>query len=248
MRSGPISTFSTLELRSSAGNLLFVLTGGQNGSLVDEVFEIGAGEAGGLLGDLLEVGVFVERLAVRVDFQNGHATTVIGCIEGDAAVEAAGAQQSWVEDVGAVGGRHDDDVGALLEAVHLDQDLVERLLALVVTAAHAGAALAADGVDLVDEDDAGCVLLGLHEQVAHAAGADTDEHFDEVRTGDREERHAGLPCYRSGQQSFTGSGRAEEQDAFGDLGAQGLEFARDFQKFDDLCPAPAWPRRRRQHP
>ena len=55
-----------------------------------------------------------------------------------------------------------------LEAVHLDEQLVERLLALVVTAAEAGAAVAADGVDLVDEDDAGRVLLALLEQVADA--------------------------------------------------------------------------------
>ena len=38
-----------------------------------------------------------------------------------------------------------------LEAVHLAEDLVERLLALVGAAADAGAAHAADGVDLVDE-------------------------------------------------------------------------------------------------
>jgi hypothetical protein len=49
-----------------------------------------------------------------------------------------------------------------------------------VTAAHAGAAVATDGVDLVDEDDRGGVLLGLVEQVAHAARADAHEHLDEV--------------------------------------------------------------------
>jgi len=43
----------------------------------------------------------------------------------------------------------------------------------------AGAAFAADGVDLVDEDDARRDALGLVEQIAHAAGADADEHFDE---------------------------------------------------------------------
>src|ERR687898_159897 len=48
--------------------------------------------------------------------------------------------------------------------------------------AQTGAALAADRVDLVDEDDAGGVLLGLLEQVAHTRGADADEHLDEVGT------------------------------------------------------------------
>ena len=42
------------------------------------------------------------------------------------------------------------------------------------------AAVATDRVDFVDEDDARRVLLGLVEHVAHAAGADTDEHLDEI--------------------------------------------------------------------
>src|ERR1041384_3017233 len=101
--------------------------------------------------------------------------------------ETAGAQQRGVEEVGPVGGRDQDDPTLGVEAVHLDEQLVERLLALVVTAAHAGAAVPADGVDLVDEDDGRRVGLGLLEQVADAAGADTDEHLDEVGTGDRVE-------------------------------------------------------------
>ena len=43
-------------------------------------------------------------------------------------------------------------------------------------------ALAADGIDLVDEDDARSVLPGLLEQVAHSPGADPDEHLYEVGT------------------------------------------------------------------
>ncbi len=57
----------------------------------------------------------------------------------DLAVEAARAQQRGVEDVGAVGGAHHDDAGVAAEAVHVDQQLVERLLALVVALPDAGA-------------------------------------------------------------------------------------------------------------
>src|SRR6266699_2738249 len=39
------------------------------------------------------------------------------------------------------------------------------------------AAMTTNGVDLVDENDAGAVALGLVEQVAYAAGAYADEHF-----------------------------------------------------------------------
>src|SRR4030088_3048088 len=100
----------------------------------------------------------------------------VGVGDGDLSVEPAGPQQGGVEDVRPVGRRDQDDALALAEAVHLDKQLVEGLLAFVVAAAHACATLAADGVDLVDEDDARAVLLGLVEHVADARSADADEH------------------------------------------------------------------------
>ena len=50
------------------------------------------------------------------------------------AIEAAGAQQGRVEHLGPVGGRHDDHRAVRVgrEAIDLGQQLVERLLALVV--------------------------------------------------------------------------------------------------------------------
>ena len=53
------------------------------------------------------------------------------------------------------------------------------------SAAHA--ACAADGVDLVDEDEARRVGACGGEEVAHAGRADADEHLDEVRARDRVE-------------------------------------------------------------
>ena len=208
--------------------------GGQQRRLVDQVGEVGAGEAGGLAGQRVEVDLLGQRLAAGVDLEDLLAALAVGAVDDDLAVEAAGPQQRRVEDVGPVGGGDQDDVVLHLEAVHLDQQLVQRLLALVVTAAHAGAAVAADGVDLVHEDDAGRVLFGLLEEVADAAGADADEHLDEVRAGDREEGHAGLAGDGAGEQRLTGAGRAVEQDALGDAGAERLEFLRVLEEFLDL--------------
>src|SRR5205085_11153980 len=162
------------------------------------------------------------------------AALAVGPVDDDLAVEAAGPQQGGVEDVGPVGGGDQDDVVLHLEAVHLDQKLVQRLLALVVAAPHAGTAVAADGVDLVHEDDAGRVLLRLLEQVAYATGADPNEHLDEVRAGDREEGHAGLAGDGAGEQRLAGPGRAVEQHALGDPGAEGLELLRVLEELPDL--------------
>ena len=200
---------------------LAVAPRGQDGGLVDEVGEVRAGEAGGLAGQVLGIDGLVERLALGVDLQDRHAAAQVRPIQDDLAVEAAGPQERRVEDVRAVGGGDDDHVRVRVEAVHLDEDLVEGLLALVVRAAQAGAALAADRVDLVDEDDAGRVALGLVEEVADAAGADADEHLDELGARDGEERDARLAGDGAREQRLAGSGRTDEQHAARDARARG---------------------------
>ena len=94
--------------------------------------------------------------------------------------------------------------------------------------------MAADRVDFVDEDDAGRVLLALLEHVAHAAGADADEHLDEVGAGDGEEGHVGLAGDGARQQRLTGARRADQQAALRDLAAEALELLRVLQELDDL--------------
>ena len=166
--------------------------------------------------------------------QDLFAAANVGTRNHHAAIEAAGTQQRRIEHVGTVGGGDQDDAFVRLEAVHLDQQLVQGLLALVVSAAEAGAAMAADGVDFVDEDDAGGVLLALLEQVADAACAHADEHLHEVRTGDAEERNVGFAGNGARQQGLAGSRRPDQQHALGNASAELLELLRLAQELDDF--------------
>ena len=94
--------------------------------------------------------------------------------------------------------------------------------------------MAADGVDLIDEDDAGRVLLRLLEHVADAARAHADEHLDEVGARDGEERHIGFAGDGAGQQRLAGAGRTDQQHAARDAAAEPLELLRIAQELDDL--------------
>ena len=142
--------------------------GAQRG-LVHQVGKVGAREARRATRQHARIDVRRQRHLAHVDLEDLLAAADVGVGHDDLAVEAARTQQRGIEHVGTVGGGDQDDAFVGLEAVHLDQQLVERLLALVVAAAQAGATMAADGVDFVDEHDAGRVLLGLLEHVAHAA-------------------------------------------------------------------------------
>ena len=63
-----------------------------------------------------------------------------GPLDDDAPIEPAGPQQSRIEHVGPVGRREHDGQIAPREAVHLREELVQRLLALVVAPAEPGPA------------------------------------------------------------------------------------------------------------
>src|SRR5690606_30773763 len=77
-------------------------------------------------------------------------------------------------------------------------------------------------------------LASLLEEAANAAGADAYEHLHELRRADGEERRAGFAGDGAGEQRLTGAGRADEQHALGDLGADAQVLLRVLEEVDDL--------------
>ena len=207
---------------------------GEQRRLVDQVGELGAGEAGAEFGDLVEVDAVGELAAFGVQLEDLEAPVDVGHVDDHLAVEAARAQQRRVEDVGTVGGAHHADAGVAAEAVHLDQQLVQRLLALVVALPHARAALAPGGVELVDEDDRRRLLAGFGEEVADAGGADADQALDELGARGDEEGGVGLAGGRPREQRLAGSRRADQQHALRRRGAHRAVFGRVLEEVADL--------------
>jgi hypothetical protein len=103
-----------------------------------------------------------------------------------------------------------------------------------VRAAESRAALATNGINLIHENDAGRMALGLFKQVAHTAGAHADEHFHKFRTGDGEERNTRLARDGLCEQGLAGAGRANQQDTLGNARPKLDEFLRLFQELDNF--------------
>ncbi|MNS85965.1 hypothetical protein D3C72_1198470 [compost metagenome] len=78
------------------------------------------------------------------------------------------------------------------------------------------------------------MLLGVFEHVADTGRAHADEHFNEVRTRDAEERHLGFTGDGLGQQRLAGTGRTHHQHAARDTAAQLLELAGVAQEIDQF--------------
>ena len=189
-----------------------------------------------------------ERHLAHVHLEDLLAADDVRVRHDDLAVEPPGPQQRRVEHIRAVGRGDQDHALIRLEAVHLDEQLVQGLLALVIAAAEAGAAMPAHRVDLVDEDDAGRVLLALLEHVAHAARADADEHLDKIGAGDREERHIRLAGDRAGEQGLAGARAARPAARPSGSCRRAAGISADPSGIRRSPRAPASPRRCRRHP
>ena len=86
-----------------------VVADGDDRPLVDEVGEVGSGEARRGPRHGVEVDVRSEMLLVRVHLQDRGTLGLVGERDLDLAVEPARTQQGRVEHLGAVRGGHDDD-------------------------------------------------------------------------------------------------------------------------------------------
>ena len=137
--------------------------------------------------------------------EDGLAAGAVRWLHRHPAVEPAGPEQRLIEHVGPIGRPDDDHAGGRVEAVHLGQNLVQRLFTFVVAAAEAGntrRARSADRVKLVDEHDRRRSLLRLGEEVAHTRCADTDDRLDELGRRHREERDVRLTRDRPREQGL----------------------------------------------
>ena len=203
-----------------------VIASAQYRRFVEKVRYIRARESAGYTRERLEIYVRRHGFVARVNLEDRFSAANVGNIDVDLTVESAGAQKRRVENVRAVGRRHDDYAVVGGETVHLDEELVKCLFAFVVTAAEPRSALTAYRVDLVDKDNARHILFSRVEEVANAACAHADVHFHEVRAGNREERYVRFARYRLGEQGFAGAGRTYEKYAAGDSRAHRREFLR----------------------
>src|SRR5579872_992609 len=115
-----------------------------------------------------------------MNFEDRQAPTPVGAIHSHAAVKTTGAQQCLVKSIGSVRRGNDYYRLSSIKTIHLDEQLVQCLFALII-GVDAGAALSTNGVNLVNEDDARRGFLGLIEQIAHTAGTNADQYLDKFR-------------------------------------------------------------------
>ena len=111
---------------------LLAVSGGDQGSLVADIGDVGTGEAGSLPCKEIDVEAVDQLEVAHMHLEDLKPLLELRQLDVDLTVEAAGTHQRLVKHVGTVGSRQDDDTGIRSEAVHLGEQLVEGILAFVI--------------------------------------------------------------------------------------------------------------------
>ncbi len=127
--------------------------------LVDQVGQISTDETAGDRGDFFQVNVVVQLHVLDMDLQDRFAAGDVGSIDQHVSIKTARSQQRGVQRFRSVGRRDHDHARVGIEAVHFDQQGIQRLFAFVMSADDGAAAALAECIQFVDEDDAGARLV-----------------------------------------------------------------------------------------
>src|SRR5262245_64781990 len=129
-----------------------------------------------------------------MDSQHGYTPTFVPATDQHLPVKPSRSEQRRVQNFRSVGGGHEDDADSRIKAVHLNEQLVERLLALFM-GHRTNPAGFPKCIQLINKDDAGSLELRLFEEISYPGGAYPDEHLHELRSADAEKWDTGFPCY-----------------------------------------------------
>ncbi len=219
-------------------NFGFIVPGGPQRCLIDQVLDVGTRHAGRCLSHDLQINIGGQGNVPNVNFEDRQAARFCGAADRYVSIKASRPKQRRIENVRAIGCGDNDDRIVGLKTIHLAKDLIQGLLAFIVSTSQSGTSLATDCVDFVDEDDCWRLGFGRGKQIPDSAGTDTHEHLDEFTTVDAEVGHVRFAGDGAGEQCFSGSGRADQQRSFGDTSTQFLEFGRvleELNNFVQIC-------------
>ena len=223
-RSAPRMIFSIASVKSSCSTAVWSAARREQRGLVHDQRDVGAGGARRGRRDLLEIHGGGERNRPRVDLQDLDAPGLVGWLHRDAAVESARAQQRLDR-----GSRAGSSPPSTITFVPGSNPSISVRIWLSVCSRSSWPPLMPPAPPERDrpiassssmKTMAGRRLLRLLEQVAHARGADADDRLDELRGGHREERRVGLARDCAREQRLARAGRAVEQHAARNPGAE----------------------------
>ncbi len=141
----------------------------QQGRLVDQIGQVRPRHARRQAGHAPQIDVRPEADVAHMDLEDSLSPEDVRTIYHHRPIEASRTQQCRIESLRPIGRGHQDHATVGVKAIHLDEELVERLFAFVVPADHRAGSRLAQRIEFVHEDDARGLRRRRGEEVTHPA-------------------------------------------------------------------------------
>src|SRR4030042_254729 len=169
-----------------------------------------------------------------MDFQNLLSTIDIGSVDHHMTVESPGSEKSGIQNLRSVGGGHDNHPWIGVKTIHLRQELIECLLLFVVSPHGIDPARLSEGIQFVNENNTGSMVLSLSKEVPDSCCSHSDNSLYDIKTTNGEKRDVRLSSHGSGEQGFSCSRHSHQEDSFRNLPTEALKLSRRFKKLHNL--------------
>mmetsp|Transcript_18659 Transcript_18659/g.53794 ORF Transcript_18659/g.53794 Transcript_18659/m.53794 type:complete len:257 (-) Transcript_18659:441-1211(-) len=153
--------------------------------------------------DRLGIHILVELHVAGMDAEHLETSILVRHANVDLAIESSEATESRVHRIGTVGSTNDHHGSALFQSVHEGEKLrhnstLDLSIGLVT--------LGSNGIDLVDKDDGGRILLGLLERFAQVRLRFSRHLGHDLGTVDQKEERTSLVGNRTGDEGLSRTG------------------------------------------
>ena len=144
------------------------------------------------------------------------------------------AKQCAVQNIRAIRSSNYNHTLVPIKAIHFNKKRIQSLFTLIIAAAKTRATLTPYRIDFINENNTRRIFTTLLKHITHTRRANTNKHFDKIRTAYRVKRNIGFPCYCLRKQGFTRSWRTDHENAFRNTSPDTLKLLRILKEINNF--------------
>ena len=182
----------------------------------------------------IQINLHRNRLPPRMHLQNTPPTTPIRTINHNLTIKPTRPQQRRIQNIRTIRSRNQNNIILQLKPIHLHQQLIQRLLTLIMPPTQTSPTMPPNRINLIHKHNTRRRLLRLLKQIPNTRRTHTHKHLHKIRTRNRKKRNPSLTSHSPRQQRLPRPRRPIQQHTLRNPSPQRLKLLRILQKLLNL--------------
>mmetsp|Transcript_27199 Transcript_27199/g.39835 ORF Transcript_27199/g.39835 Transcript_27199/m.39835 type:complete len:387 (+) Transcript_27199:1186-2346(+) len=193
-------------------NQVHLLTNTLHSSLSTKCSNIRTNKSMSFTCNCLGIDILIQFHVTGVNTEHFQTAIFIGNTNVNFTIKTSKTTKSRINSVGAVGTSNNNDGSTLFQPIHERKHLTNNTSFYLPIGLFT---FWCNGINLINKDNAGGILLGLGEDITDTGSSHSNKHLYEFGTGDGDEGNTSLTSNGLGKKSLTCSGRTIQDNSSG---------------------------------